>query len=148
MMRVCPMMIDDKQEWAELRNRLWPTSKGPHEQDIEEYLCGDSHDIVTAFGVRDSEDSLVGFIEINVRSHAEGAPNKYVPYIEGWYVSDSKRGQGYGSALIKSAEAWAKERGFSHMASDTELSNEASITLHKKLGFDEVERSVNFIKSL
>ncbi|MFD2176868.1 GNAT family N-acetyltransferase [Veronia pacifica] len=147
-MQAYPMMLDDKNEWALLRHQLWQESVEQHQDDIEEYLCGDSNDIVTAFGVRNTSDKLVGFIELNVRSHAEGVTTKYVPYIEGWFVCENHRSQGYGASLVKEAEQWAKERGFAFIASDSQIDNQHAIHLHKKLGFDEVERTVNFVKPL
>ena len=50
--------------------------------------------------------------------------------------------------LMKAAEQWAQEKGFSELASDTETSNLKSIAIHKQLGFEETERVVCFLKQL
>jgi aminoglycoside 6'-N-acetyltransferase I len=46
------------------------------------------------------------------------------------------------------AEDWAREKGCTEMASDTWLENEASIAAHLKMGYDEAERLVHFVKKL
>ena len=91
---------------------------------------------------------MVGFLEINIRNFAEGSQQSKVPYVEGWFVDKQYQGQGWGRLLMHSAEQWALTRGFSELASDTELHNKASIEIHKTLGFKEVERVVCFLKKL
>ena len=96
-----------------------------------------------------SQVALVGFAEISIRSdHVEGTKNSPVPYLEGWYVDPDFRGKGIGKALIKAAEEFALEKGFTELASDTEIGNNTSIEIHKKTGFTEVGRSVHFVKSI
>jgi aminoglycoside 6'-N-acetyltransferase I len=68
--------------------------------------------------------------------------------VEGWYVDPAMRGKGVGSLLIEQAEYWARDRGYSELASDAQINNHLSIAAHGKLGFEEVERSVAFIKRL
>jgi len=52
------------------------------------------------------------------------------------------------AALPHRTAAWARERGLTEMASDTWIDNETSIAAHKRLGYDEAERLVHFIKKL
>lgn len=49
---------------------------------------------------------------------------------------------------MEQAEAWAVERGFFELASDTEINNEKGIAIHKRLGYQETERIVCFLKKL
>jgi aminoglycoside 6'-N-acetyltransferase I len=63
-------------------------------------------------------------------------------------VDEPIRGQKIGRELVYNAEQWARERGCVEMASDTWLDNEASISAHLKLGYEEVERLVHFVKRL
>lgn len=88
-----------------------------------------------------------GFLELFVRNYAEGCVGP-APYVEGWYVEPALRGSGVGRALVGAAEEWAGQHGFSELASDTQLENEASQRVHEALGFEEVERSVHFRKTL
>jgi aminoglycoside 6'-N-acetyltransferase I len=63
-------------------------------------------------------------------------------------VDEPVRGQKLGKELVQVAEQWAREKGCSEMASDTWLENETSIAAHLKLGYQEAERLVHFVKRL
>jgi aminoglycoside 6'-N-acetyltransferase I len=91
---------------------------------------------------------LGGFLEGGLRKYAEGCDTSPVGYIEGWFVDDDLRGQGIGGALVQAVEAWAREQGYTEIASDTWLDNETSIRAHLALGYEESERLVHFRKSL
>ena len=131
-----------------MRSLLWPDSEASHIAEIEEYFAGVSIDIVETFIAERPFDGLGGFIEINIRNFAEGSRSARVPYVEAWFVDQDLRGQGVGKTLMKHAERWSLDNGFSELASDTELENIKSITLHKSLGFKEVDRVVCFLKKL
>lgn len=137
----------DKAEWLMMRRALWPAEKEAHEQEIEKFFNQTSIDIENAF-IACQGETIQGFLELNVRSFAEGSRNSGVPYIEAWFVKPQFRNQGIGKNLIVHAENWAIERGFSEIASDTTLDNTRSIALHKHLGFQETERVVCFLKAL
>jgi aminoglycoside 6'-N-acetyltransferase I len=49
---------------------------------------------------------------------------------------------------VQAVEAWAREQGYTEIASDTWLDNETSIRAHLALGYEESERLVHFRKSL
>ena len=51
-------------------------------------------------------------------------------------------------ALMSAAEQWARQNGYTVLASDTELENTASERVHRALGFEEVERTIHFRKVL
>ena len=46
------------------------------------------------------------------------------------------------------AEAWAREQGCAELASDTWIDNEESQRAHAALGFEVVDRCVNYRKKL
>lgn len=48
---------------------------------------------------------------------------------------------------MAAAEDWAREHGYSELASDTLLENRASEGAHRALGFEEVERAIHFRKT-
>jgi aminoglycoside 6'-N-acetyltransferase I len=63
-------------------------------------------------------------------------------------VDEHIRGQKLGREMVRVAEEWAREKGCTEMASDTWLENETSIAAHLKIGYEEVERLVHFVKRL
>ena len=94
------------------------------------------------------EGSVCGFVEVGSRAYADGCRTSPVGYIEAWYVDPDIRRAGYGRALLHAAESWALSRGYSEMASDALLDNEVSHDAHIRSGYCEVERIVQFRKSL
>ena len=131
-----------------MRAALWP------EEDAEEL----AHETLAHFAGRElgaavfvaeaADGRLTGFLELGLRPYAEGCRSSPVPFVEAWYVAASARGQGCGRALIEAAERWALARGFSEIASDTQLENRLSQDAHAALGFEETGRIVCFRKSL
>jgi aminoglycoside 6'-N-acetyltransferase I len=49
---------------------------------------------------------------------------------------------------VQTAEDWARSFGMTEMASDTWLDNEVSIAAHLRMGYEEMERLVHFVKKL
>lgn len=138
----------DNDEWARLKNDFTPDHRSQHQHDTQQYFMGFDTDIIDVFVLDKGYGKLGGFIELNIRSFAEGSRATAVPYVEAWYVEPALRHLGYGKELMRTAESWAKQMGYRELASDSRLENEASIASHKALGFDEVQRIVCFIKKL
>jgi aminoglycoside 6'-N-acetyltransferase I len=137
---------EDKPEWLRLRQKLWP--EAPIEYlnfDLDDKLANGDYAVFVALA---AEGHLVAFIETGLRDYGEGCETSPVGYIEAWYVDEQIRGQNLGRELVHNAEQWAREKGCAEMASDTWLDNEASISAHLKLGYEEVERLVHFVKRL
>ena len=137
----------DKPEWIRMRKALWPRSAGRHEREIDAYLAAADPDLATFVAER-AQEGLAGFLEAGTRPYAEGCRSSPVGYIEGWWVDADLRRTGVGARLVAAAESWARSRGLTEMASDTDLVNEASQAAHRGIGYKEVERIVCFRKSL
>ena len=100
------------------------------------------------FLAENDEAHPVGFLELSLRAFSDGCNSMPVPHVEGWYVEPQARRHGLGLALMSAAEDWARARGFTELASDTQLDNDASQRAHARCGFDEVERLIKFRKKL
>ncbi|MDP9350470.1 MAG: GNAT family N-acetyltransferase [Chloroflexota bacterium] len=141
----------DSSEWLRMPSALWPGSReGEHAAEIDAFFRGlpeGSPPLAAVLVSPGAEGGLCGFLELSVRSYAEGCSGP-APYIEGWYVDRQVRGRGIGGALVQAAEQWARTQGYTEIASDTELKNQASQRAHQALGFEEVERTVHFRKAL
>lgn len=96
--------------------------------------------------VAEEREGLVGFLELSLRSYAEGCDSSPVPYVEGWFVAEAWRRRGVGGALMQAAEEWSREHGFTEMGSDTQDWNRLSRDAHAALGFSEVETITVFRK--
>jgi aminoglycoside 6'-N-acetyltransferase I len=94
---------------------------------------------LTIFVAEESAGILVGFPEVDLRSHAEGCnPSQPVGYIEGWYVAEDHRHRGIGRKLLAKAEDWAGSHRCVEMASDAIIDNELSQRAHEALGYEVV----------
>lgn len=144
--------IADQYELAKMRELLWPeSSMEDHRREVEAVLrSGRYGTLPMAILVSQGEaGTLTGFIEVGLRSHADGCdPAQPVGFVEGWFVHEAFRKHGIGSALMRSAEDWARTQGCLEMASDTWLDDERSQRTHQALGFEVVDRCVHFRKPL
>jgi aminoglycoside 6'-N-acetyltransferase I len=142
----------DQDELAKMRALLWAeASIEEHRKELEAVLRFRMYGTLpmTILVAQDESEALTGFIEVGLRSHADGCdPAHPVGFVEGWFVHEASRKQGIGSALMRSAESWARNQGCREMASDTWIDDETSLHSHQALGFEVVDRCIHFRKAL
>lgn len=146
-MIVRPAEPRDAVTWLELRNALWPASRHDHEAEIAGHLANAPESELCLLAELPGR-GVVGFAEVRLREYAEGCLSSPVGYLEGIFVRAGHRAAGVGRALVEAAEAWARTKGCSEMASDREWDNEASGAFHAALGFTEVDRIVCLRKGI
>lgn len=136
----------DAAQWGEMRESLWPSAADIHAREINDFY---SYGLgPTAVLVASEEEQILGFLELSLRSYAEGSAQTEVPFVEGWYVREEHRGRGIGRKLMAAAQRWSRDLGYKELGSDTDLDNELSIAAHQALGFREVGRQVSFLMDL
>jgi aminoglycoside 6'-N-acetyltransferase I len=81
--------------WIELRRELWPHESLDDLGAQGRAALGADPPLVVLVAEEDS--TLVGFLEVGLRSVAEGCSSSPVPYVEGWYVPADWRGRGSGA---------------------------------------------------
>ncbi len=142
----------DRAQLAALRHALWPESPAEHHAgEIDAIFAGEWSRIFpyTMFVAETEAGELVGFVDVTMRSYAEGCDEgRPAGYLEGWYVAAGWRRRGIGGELVRAAEAWAREQGCTEMGSDTWLDNEVSQRAHEALGFEVTDRIITFRKGL
>jgi aminoglycoside 6'-N-acetyltransferase I len=144
--------LSDRDQLVRMREALRPkTPAEEHARELTDILEGKP--IVTlplVILVADASDQmLAGFLEIDLRSHADGCnPSRPVGYVEGWYVAENHRHRGIGRKLLAEAEDWARSQGCMEIASDTWIENEVSQRVHEALGYEVVDRCVHYSKTL
>jgi aminoglycoside 6'-N-acetyltransferase I len=141
----------DRTGLAAARSALWPSStREEHDAELAAMLAGEpSSTLPQAILVAEAAGALVGFVEIGLRSHADGCdPRRPVAFVEGWYVAPEMRRRGIGGALIAAAEDWGRSRGCTEIASDTWIDHTISQRAHEALGFAVVDRCVHYRKAL
>lgn len=118
-------------------------------REVRAFVAGSKVATVDAVFLAEGIDAQpVGFIELAVRAFSDGCDSMPVPHVEGWYVETAARGKGVGRALMRAAEEWSRARGFTELASDSELDDDAAQRAHVRCGFEEVDRLVKFRKKL
>jgi aminoglycoside 6'-N-acetyltransferase I len=137
---------NDTSEWLRMRLLLWPKHEAPALLQEMEHMLTDP--MTPVFVLERPEGGLGGFLEAGTRKYADGCETSPVGYIEGWFVDEDLRGKGFGQALVRQAEDWARSQGLKEMASDTWLDNEGSIRAHLAMGYVEVERLIHFARTL
>ncbi len=131
-----------------MRQAFWPDSTAT---EVDRLLAAtdaagatDDNVLVADLGNR----RLGGFAELGSRKYAEGCATSPVAYLEGIWVDPDARRQRVAAELIRSAEEWARGHGFTELASDCEIDNLISESLHQAVGFEEVARIVCFRRKL
>lgn len=142
----------DRDQLLGMRLSLWPEqTPEEHLQELDALLgTGKSGTLPGAVLVSEDEDgSLTGFLEVGLRSHADGCDTaRPVGFVEGWFVREASRGQGVGRELMRAAEEWTRAQGGLELASDTPVGNDASQRAHEALGFEVADRCVHFRKAI
>jgi aminoglycoside 6'-N-acetyltransferase I len=146
--KIRPATPGDATAWRAMRQALWPEANANElAEEVAAYFAGSGALAMVMLCEAEGPGPL-GMIELSLRSHADGCRSSPVPFVEGWFVAPDARRKGVGAALMAAAEAWARARGYSELASDTQLDNEAGKGGHAGCGFEETGRAVHFRKSL
>jgi aminoglycoside 6'-N-acetyltransferase I len=137
----------DVSEWLRLRKMLWDFSTDEeHQAEMFDIFQNSETQFVA---VAEAENGrLVAFLEASIRPFVEDCETDAVGYLEGWFVEPEYRQMGIGSRLVEAAENWARERGCTEMASDSEIGNDLSLKAHQSLGYQETSRLVHLRKDL
>ncbi len=145
--RVRKLEEKDIGDWFRLRKHLWnEISDEEHKSEMSDiYEHFETQLVLVA---ETSLGKLIGFLEASIRPFVEDCHSENVGYLEGWWIEPDYRLNGIGRKLVKTAENWAREKGCSEMASDSEIGNEVSLEAHLKLGYEETSRLVHLCKDL
>lgn len=102
---------------------------------LEKTISSDDSDII----VYESNGAVVGFILLQLKTRPDfdfmvnaGANCCYIMDI---IVTKNYRNKGFGTELMNSAKAWAKERECNYINLDVLVNNPGAIKLYRKLGF-------------
>ena len=144
---VRPLKEKDISEWFRVRRLLWDElSDDEHKAEmLDIYEHTDTQLVLIA---ETDSGQLIGFLEASIRPFVEDCHTDHVGYLEGWFVESEFRRYGVGRRLVRSAESWARSKGCTEMASDSEIGNDLSLKAHLNLGYEETSRLVHLRKDL
>ena len=143
---VRPLTAADRTAWLAMRVALYseaaPGARAAElAAEVDMMLARDDW---VAFAVEAPDGTLVGLIELFERNYAESCETSPVCYIEGLWVDAAWRRRGLARRLVEAGRDWARSRGRTEMASDVQITNLLSQTVHRRLGFAETERLVTY----
>jgi len=145
--RVREVTANDASEWFRLRKLLWDESSDD-EHRMEMLDIYEHNETQLVLVAETDGGKLVGFLEASIRPFVEDCHSDHVGYLEGWFVKPEYRKQGIGRKLVAAAENWARQKGCTEMASDSEMGNNLSLQAHQNLGYEETSRLVHLRKDL
>src|ERR687898_1611327 len=138
-------------EDAEEAARLWMRSAGEHTDHDQIYatapgaervmrrfladLTASSH---TFLFVARSGGQTVGFISGELREGSPTFRQRTWASVDDVFVEPEHRNRGMGRALLKSVEAWARERGADGISLQVAAANTRGRKFYEELGFREV----------
>jgi hypothetical protein len=94
-MRIRAASVKDQEQLIAMRGKLWP------EATLEELQSATMPGEVF---VAEDEGGLIGFVEVSLRSHADGCETHPVGFLEGWYVEEGVRRRVWGGCC------WSRRR--------------------------------------
>ncbi len=136
----------DSRVLAEMAIQMWDS----HTVDeLETEFIETLNDEQSAFFLKYVNNIPVGFAQCGLRTdYVEGTESSPVGYLEGIFVKEDYRSNGYAKEMLLACEMWAKNMGCTEFASDCELGNIGSLKFHIAMGFDEANRIICFKKSI
>lgn len=147
---------EDRMRWISMRGKLWPDAPiGKLIKDaifIEAGECPEECQYkMKVFMLEDDSGKLCGFIEVSLRKNYKYCTSSPVGFIEGLYIENHCRKNGWGGRLMKKAEEWIKSEGGKEIASIIDAYRKAGIEAYVALGYIMVfadYKKVKFIKDL
>lgn len=125
-----------------MRKDLYRTLDDPfHTQEME--LIHDS-DSWHCWLITDEKEDIMGFVELSARNIVDGCLSSPVAYLEGLYLKPEHRGKGFGKAILRRLVKWCVAQGFSELATDTEIANTKAQRFYESVGFEVVDRVVEY----
>jgi len=79
-----------------------------------------------------ADETPLGFISLRVREDVAGVERGHVADLA---VTDSARRMGVGTALMRAAESWARERGLPVLSLDVWSTNDAALSFYRRMGY-------------
>lgn len=95
-------------------------------------------------GITNKRKQIFGLVELSSRNIVGACLSSPLAYLEGLYLHEEYRGSGLGKEAMRVIMNWWKEKGYTELATDSELTNINAQNYFKAIGFQETYRVVEF----
>ena len=141
-MILAPINRDEFPVWQQMRKALYRAVDDAFNlQEMENIFTSD---MWFCRFIENEDKQKIGLVEVSARNIVDACLTSPVAYLEGLYLVPEYRNQGIGKQVVNMIIKWCSENGFSELATDTELTNEAAQRFYKSLGFEETDRVVEY----
>ncbi|TQV89047.1 GNAT family N-acetyltransferase [Aliikangiella coralliicola] len=141
-MILSPIEPDDFKIWQDMRKALYQSCDEDFLED--ELIKINQRSDWFCYLIKDVYGEMIGMVELSSRNVVDGCLSSPVAYLEGLYLLPEYRAKGIGRQVIQLVLQWSKSNGFSELATDTELTNTKAQKFYSMLGFEEVDRVVEY----
>ena len=141
-MKLVPIVKDGFSDWSQFRCEIYPIRS--RDFDLKEMESIFESELWHCWFIEHEDGERIGLVELSLRNIVDGCSSSPVPYLEGLYVKEAERGKGCGTQVIEMIKRWCREQGYSDLATDAELANKSAQRFYEKLGFEQVDRIVEY----
>jgi GNAT superfamily N-acetyltransferase len=137
------MKVEDAAAVARLATQLgYPSTAAQIER---RFRALDESPDARALIAQGPDGAVLGWVHVYGTRHLESDPSAE---IGGLVVDEAARGRGVGSALMTSAEAWARERGYEVVRIRTNVIRTEAHEFYKSRGYEVVKSQYRLRKNL
>jgi aminoglycoside 6'-N-acetyltransferase I len=141
-MRPARITRDEFPLWSDYRSEIYPLiSRDYDSREIETIHASDAWH---CWLIESERRERIGLVEPSLRNVVDGCLGTPVPYLEGLYLVESERGRGPGTRVMEMLRYGCQEHGHSELATDAELPNVCAQRVYERLGFELVDRVVEY----
>ena len=135
---------NDAEALAALAGQLgYPST--PAEIEARLRLLHAHPDLHAVYVAEDPGGAVAGWLHVFVSAHLE---SDAFAEVGGLVVDERQRGGGVGEALVRQAEAWARERGLGQPRVRSNVVRERAHRFYERQGFERLKDQVVFQKRL
>jgi aminoglycoside 6'-N-acetyltransferase I len=141
-MKLVPIERSEFSLWSKFRTIVYPILDSDYDlNEIEKIFRSE---FWHCWFIEREDGERTGLVELSLRNIVDGCLSSPVPYIEGLYIIESDRNKGIGEQVIEIIKNWSRERGYTELATDAELSNSRAQRFYERLGFETVDQVVEY----
>jgi aminoglycoside 6'-N-acetyltransferase I len=141
-MKLVPIKRNEFSLWIQFRSKIYPLISDEYNlKEIENIF---DSELWYCWLIEREDGIRIGLVELSLRNIVDGCLGSPIPYLEGLYLDEKERNKGRGTEVIEMIKLWCQSNGYSELATDVELTNIRAQKFYEKLGFERVDRVVEY----